>query len=252
MYMAKKADEPVNRSKEVAESLFRSKSHASIQHMFDEVAPTYDFLNHLLSLGIDNYWRALAAKKAKQLIGEDNKSPDILDVATGTGDLAHALSDIPGAKVTGVDLSTNMLKIARKKYPFIAFTEGYAEKLTFESASFDIVSAGFGARNFENLLQGLREFHRVLKPGGHTLIIEPMIPRNPVMKQLYLVYFKKVLPKIARLFSKSSFAYDYLPHSVEEFPQDKAFISILKEAGFSMAEYHPMTFETSILYIGRK
>lgn len=250
--MAKKAEEPVNRPKEAAESLIRSKSHASIQRMFDEVAPTYDFLNHLLSLGIDNYWRSNAAKKAKRLIGENNNNPQILDVATGTGDLAHAMAAIPGSRVTGVDLSANMLTIARKKYPSVTFREGYAEKLAFESSSFDIVSAGFGARNFENLLQGLKEFNRVLKPGGHALIIEPMIPRNPFLKKLYLVYFKKVLPKIAGLFSKSSFAYDYLPHSVEEFPQDEAFISILKEAGFARAEYHPMTFETSILYVAKK
>ncbi len=249
--MAKKAEEPVSRLKETAQSLFRSKSHASIQNMFDEVAPTYDFLNHLLSLGIDNYWRSRAAKKAKQLIGA-NSAPAVLDVATGTGDLAHAMSKIPGSKVTGIDLSGKMLSLAREKYPSITFMEGYAEKLSFHGASFDIVSAGFGARNFENLLQGLREFYRVLKPGGHTLIIEPMIPRNPALKKLFLVYFKKILPKIARLFSKSRFAYDYLPHSVEEFPQDEAFIAILREAGFRKAKYFPMTFETSILYIAQK
>ena len=249
--MAKKNDSSVNRSKETAKSLFRSKSHASIENMFDEVAPTYDFLNHLLSLGIDNYWRSNAARKAKKLIGT-NPAPAILDVATGTGDLAHAMAGIPGSKVQGFDLSGNMLEIARKKYPEITFKQGYAEKLPYEDASFDIVCAGFGARNFENLSQGLREFHRVLKPGGHALVIEPMIPRIPLMKTLYLIYFKKVLPKIAGMFSKSSFAYDYLPHSVEEFPQDEAFTSILKEAGFSSAEYHPMTVETSILYVARK
>ncbi|ARM30327.1 bifunctional demethylmenaquinone methyltransferase/2-methoxy-6-polyprenyl-1,4-benzoquinol methylase UbiE [Prosthecochloris sp. HL-130-GSB] len=249
--MAKKADTMVNRSRETAKTLFRSKSHASIQHMFDEVAPTYDFLNHLLSLGIDNYWRSLAARKATRLVAR-NPAPAVLDVATGTGDLAHAMSKIPGARVTGMDLSPEMLSIAEKKYPGIKFIKGYAEQLDFPASSFDIVSAGFGARNFEDLPQGLKEFHRVLKPGGHTLIIEPMIPRNPLLKKLYLVYFKKVLPKIAGLFSKSSFAYDYLPHSVEEFPQTEEFVRILKEAGFRKASYHPMTFETSILYIAEK
>lgn len=219
--------------------------------MFDEVAPTYDFLNHLLSLGIDNYWRSAAARQAAGLT-KGIESPAMLDVATGTGDLANALSKIPGARVAGMDLSPEMLAIARKKYPGIEFSEGYAEKLPYQDNSFDIVSAGFGARNFEDLLAGLKEFHRVLKPGGHTLIIEPMIPRNPLLKKLYLVYFKKVLPKIAKLFSKSSFAYDYLPHSVESFPQDEEFVSILREAGFRKTEYHPMTFETSILYVARK
>ncbi|UZJ37197.1 bifunctional demethylmenaquinone methyltransferase/2-methoxy-6-polyprenyl-1,4-benzoquinol methylase UbiE [Prosthecochloris sp. SCSIO W1103] len=250
--MVKKAEKPIHRPEEAAQSLFRSKSRASIQHMFDDVAPTYDFLNHLLSLGIDNYWRSYTAKQAKLLVGKENQNPKILDVATGTGDLAHAMSGIPGSMVTGVDISPNMLAIARKKYQSITFSEGYAENLAFENESFDIVSAGFGARNFENLLQGLKEFHRILKPGGHAFIIEPMIPRNPLLKKLYLIYFKKVLPKIAGLFSKSSFAYDYLPHSVEEFPQDEAFLSILKDAGFRKAEYRPMTFETSILYIAKK
>jgi demethylmenaquinone methyltransferase/2-methoxy-6-polyprenyl-1,4-benzoquinol methylase len=219
--------------------------------MFDEVAPTYDFLNHLLSLGIDNYWRATASSKARKLLA-GVREPRILDVATGTGDLAASMAKIPGAKVTGFDLSPEMLAIARKKYPAIKFIEGYAEKLPFDDASFNAVSAGFGVRNFENLEQGMREFFRVLKPGGCALIIEPMIPRNSVMKSLYLIYFKKVLPKIAGLFSKSSFAYDYLPNSVEQFPQTEAFTSILKKAGFKKAEFLPMTFETSILYIAQK
>ncbi len=249
--MGKKAEGQFSRSKETARSLFRSKSHASIRHMFDDVAPTYDFLNHLLSLGIDNYWRSRTASRARRLV-DGNPEPAILDVATGTGDLAHAMSKIPGARVTGMDLSPEMLAIAKKKYPGIRFDEGYAENLPYDDGSFDIVSAGFGVRNFEDLPGGLREFHRVLKPGGHALIIEPMIPRNPLMRQLYLVYFKKVLPKIARMFTKSSFAYDYLPHSVESFPQGEEFVSILREAGFGAADYHPMTFEVSILYLARK
>ena len=162
------------------------------------------------------------------------------------------MSKISGAKVTALDLSPEMLAIARKKYPDITFLEGYAEKLPFKDASFDVVSAGFGVRNFEDLGKGMREFHRVLKPGGYAFIIEPMIPRNEVMKKLYLIYFKKVLPKIAGLFSKSSFAYDYLPHSVEQFPQTTAFTAILKKNGFRTAEFYPMTFETSILYIAAK
>lgn len=237
--------------KESAKTLNQTKSRASIQVMFDEVAPTYDFLNHLLSLGIDNYWRAKATSRAKQLLGS-NSAPRILDVATGTGDLADSMAKISGAKVTALDLSPEMLAIARKKYPQITFHEGYAEKLPFKDASFDIVSAGFGVRNFENLKEGMREFRRVLKPGGHAIIIEPMIPRNQLMKKFYLIYFKKVLPKIAGLFSKSTFAYDYLPHSVEQFPQAEAFTSILKSCGFKSAEYFPMTFETSILYVAKK
>ena len=249
--MAKKADTAVNHSKVSAQSLNQTKSRNSIRHMFDEVAPTYDFLNHLLSLGIDNYWRARATSEARKQL-KKNPAPRILDVATGTGDLAASMAKIPGAKVTGLDLSPQMLAIARKKYPEITFHEGYAEKLPFDAASFDVVSAGFGVRNFEDLEKGMREFHRILKPGGHALIIEPMIPRNTVLKKLYLIYFKKVLPKIAGMFSKSTFAYDYLPHSVEKFPQAEAFTAILKRNGFRSASYIPMTFETSILYIAQK
>lgn len=249
--MARNNDIAAKPSRQNAESLNRTKSRTSIRSMFDDIAPTYDFLNHLLSLGIDNYWRAKASNTAKNLIGS-NPAPGILDVATGTGDLAASMAKIPGAKVTGLDLSPEMLVIARKKYPDITFIEGYAEKLPFDDATFDIVSAGFGVRNFEELPKGMREFHRVLKPGGHAIIIEPMIPRNSLMKSLYLVYFKKVLPKIAGLFSKSTFAYDYLPHSVEKFPQAEAFTAILKDNGFRTAVYYPMTFETSILYVAGK
>ena len=245
--MAKKADAPANQTA----TLLQTKSRGSIRSMFDDVAPTYDFLNHLLSLGIDNYWRAKAAGKAKQLLGNNN-APKILDVATGTGDLAASMAKLPGATVTALDLSPEMLVIARKKYPHITFHEGFAEQLPFADGSFNIVSAGFGVRNFENLDAGMREFNRVLKTGGHALIIEPMIPRNALMKKLYLMYFKKVLPRIASLFSKSTFAYDYLPNSVEQFPQAEAFTTILRNNGFSKAEYLPMTFETSILYIAKK
>jgi demethylmenaquinone methyltransferase / 2-methoxy-6-polyprenyl-1,4-benzoquinol methylase len=249
--MAKKADLPDGTARESARILNRTKSRKAIKSMFDDVAPAYDFLNHLLSLGIDNYWRARASSMAKKMIGT-NAAPRILDVATGTGDLAAAMAKIPGAKVTALDLSPEMLNIARKKYPAITFHEGYAEKLPFDDASFDIVSAGFGVRNFEELDKGMREFFRVLKPGGHAIIIEPMIPRNGLMKNAYLLYFRKVLPRIAALFSKSTFAYDYLPHSVEHFPQAEAFTAILKKNGFRTAAFHPMTFETSILYIAGK
>jgi demethylmenaquinone methyltransferase/2-methoxy-6-polyprenyl-1,4-benzoquinol methylase len=251
MFMAKKAEISPRQAKESAKSLNQTKSRVSIRKMFDEVAPTYDFLNHLLSLGIDNYWRAKTTGRAKGLLGS-NSAPLILDVATGTGDLANSMAKIAGAKVTALDLSPEMLVLARKKYPQITFIEGYAEKLPFGNSSFDVVSAGFGVRNFENLNEGMREFYRVLKPGGHALIIEPMIPRNSIMKKLYLIYFKKVLPKIAGLFSKSTFAYDYLPHSVEKFPQAEAFTAILKKSGFKKADYFPMTFETSILYVAKK
>lgn len=249
--MANNAERQGNGTRQKTDSLLQNKSRGSIRSMFDDVAPTYDFLNHLLSLGIDNYWRAKATAHARKALASIS-SPAILDVATGTGDLAASMASIKGATVTALDLSPEMLVIARKKYPGITFHEGYAEKLPFNNAAFNIVSAGFGVRNFENLDQGMKEFHRVLKPGGKAIIIEPMIPRNPLLSSLYLIYFKKVLPRIAGLFSRSTFAYDYLPNSVEQFPQAEAFTAILKKNGFKEAEYFPMTFETSILYVATK
>lgn len=234
-----------------ADSLLATKSNAEIQRMFDDVAPTYDLLNHVLSFGIDYYWRHNAKRYAQKALKSIEK-PAILDVATGTGDLAKALSGIENTKVTGLDLSEEMLLIARKKCPDVEFLSGKAEALPFQDETYHVVSAGFGVRNFQDLPKGLSEFHRVLKPGGHAIIIEPMIPRNPVINGLYQVYFQSILPKLAKLFTKSSFAYDYLPKSVASFPQCEEFLSILVNAGFQDASFIPMTFETAIMYVARK
>ncbi|MDX2128204.1 MAG: bifunctional demethylmenaquinone methyltransferase/2-methoxy-6-polyprenyl-1,4-benzoquinol methylase UbiE [Chloroherpetonaceae bacterium] len=233
------------------ETLVSSKSRDGVQTMFNEIAPKYDFLNHALSFGNDYYWRFRTRYLASQLMKKINK-PEILDVATGTGDLAIALRKVKGARVTGVDFSEEMLAIARKKNHDIAFISGDALNLQFPSERFDLVTAGFGVRNFEDLSRGLKEFHRVLKPGGYTLIIEPMIPTSPLIRQAYLAYFKKVLPKVASLFGGSSFAYDYLPKSVEKFPQGEAFLKELGKAGFRSGKVITMTLETAVLYLGEK
>lgn len=238
-------------SQSQADELLTTKSNAQIQRMFDEVAPTYDMLNHVLSFGIDYYWRFNAKRYAQGFLKSVNK-PRVLDVATGTGDLAKAFSEIKNTEVVGLDLSEEMLSIARKKCPNLEFLSGKAEALPFQEGSFDLVSAGFGVRNFQDLPKGMKEFYRVLKPGGHTIIIEPMIPRNPLIKGMYQVYFQSVLPKFAKLFTKSNFAYDYLPKSVASFPQCENFLSILVEAGFEDATFYPMTFETAIMYVARK
>jgi len=234
----------------VAESLIQTKSHKHIQSMFDEVAPTYDLLNHVLSMGTDFYWRWRALKKAQSLLS--NIEPKVLDVATGTGDLALEMSKLRNASVTGLDLSPEMLAIAKKKCPELEFQQGKAESLPFDSQTFNLVTAGFGVRNFENLSKGMQEFYRVLKPGGAAIILEPMVPRTAIIKSLYMVYFKSVLPKLAKLFTKSSFAYDYLPRSVEAFPQCEKFLPYLTQAGFKKAEFYPMTFETAIMYVAVK
>ncbi|ACF14336.1 ubiquinone/menaquinone biosynthesis methyltransferase [Chloroherpeton thalassium ATCC 35110] len=237
-------------STKIAESLVETKSHQHIQHMFDEVAPTYDLLNHVLSMGTDFYWRWRARQKAKSLL--NHIEPKVLDVATGTGDLALEMTKLRGASVTGLDLSPEMLVIAKKKCPDLEFRQGKAESLPFDDQTFNLVTAGFGVRNFENLSKGMQEFYRVLKPGGAAIILEPMVPRQAIIKSLYMFYFKSVLPKLAKLFTKSSFAYDYLPRSVEAFPQCERFLPYLTQAGFNKAEFYPMTFETAIMYVAVK
>lgn len=235
----------------IAEDVLKTKEREKIRTMFDEVAPQYDFLNHVLSVGNDFYWRWRARRVAAKLL--EGKSPSaVLDIATGTGDLAVAMASIPNTTVTGVDLSDKMLSVARLKAPKIVFEVGDAEALRFENEKFDLVSAGFGVRNFETLSKGLAELWRVTKKGGSLIVIEPMIPRTALVRSAYLFYFKRVLPRVARLFTDSKFAYDYLPRSVETFPQCESFLTILKSAGYSHAEYRTMTLETAILYIARK
>lgn len=243
--------ESLNPTSSKVESLVKEKSKAKIRAMFDEIAPTYDFLNHALSGGADIYWRWQTMRKVRANLPPTN-APKILDVATGTGDLAVMLSKIPNSEIIGVDLSEEMLKRARLKKPNIRFERGEAESLGFPDESFDAVTAGFGARNFENLQQGLNEFYRVLKPNGVAAILEPMIPRKRAVKNLYQWYFNRALPKIASLFAKSDFAYDYLPRSVAQFPQGEDFLVYLKRAGFREARYDAMTFETAILYVAKK
>lgn len=241
----------MNPTSSKADALVQEKSQKKIRAMFDEIAPTYDFLNHFLSGGTDIYWRWQTVRKVKDNLPL-SESPKILDVATGTGDLAVMLSRILNSQITGIDLSDEMLKRARLKKPNIRFELGEAESLKFADETFDAVTAGFGARNFEDLQKGLNEFHRVLKPNGVAAILEPMIPRNGIAKNFYQWYFKNALPKMAALFTKSDFAYDYLPRSVAAFPQGEDFLTYLKRAGFREARYETMTFETAILYIAKK
>ena len=220
--------------------------------MFDNIAKSYDFLNHSLSLGMDNIWRKKAIKKLT------NDPKNILDVATGTADFAISAAKYTNAQITGIDISQGMLdvgikKIAKKKIDKrIKLQRADSEKLPFNENSFDAITVGFGVRNFENLEKGLSEIYRVLNTNGVIAILEPSTPNFFPLKQLYHIYFHNILPIIGSLISKDKNAYKYLPDSVREFPNKKDFINILKKIGFKKCEYFPLTFGIVSLYIAIK
>lgn len=221
--------------------------------MFDSISHRYDFLNHLLSLGIDRGWR----KKVRKALAERNPK-SILDVATGTGDLAIELAKIEGASITGVDISRGMLDMGDRKLLKLRLTgkiklqQADSENLPFEDNEFDAVSVAFGVRNFENLPKGLKEMQRVLKPGGQMAVLEFSKPKNKLVGMIYWFYFRNVLPFVGRMFSKSSSAYNYLPESVSKFPEGEAFAAIARECGFGKVTIRPLTFGISTLYICEK
>jgi demethylmenaquinone methyltransferase/2-methoxy-6-polyprenyl-1,4-benzoquinol methylase len=222
--------------------------------MFDGIAPRYDLLNHLLSLGIDKGWRRKAIRSL------DPAQPKaILDVATGTGDLAIAASKrFAKAQITGVDISAGMLDIGRKKLAglglsqHIAMQQADSEQLPFGNDEFDAVICAYGVRNFEHLEAGLQEMQRVLRPGGRLAVLEFSKPKAFPFAQLYQFYFKAVLPLIGRMVSKHSKAYTYLPESVAAFPEGNNFLEILAGCGFSQAKARPLTFGVTTLYTATK
>ena len=220
--------------------------------MFDNIAGQYDLLNRVLSLGIDKGWR-------RQMVNIVNTfhRPKVIDLATGTADVAiDIVKGVRGAHVTGVDLSAKMLEYGREKVEKKSMTDqirlvkGDCEDLPFQSNSFDIATIAFGIRNFQNPDKGLTEIHRVLKPGGKLIILEFSKPRQIPFKQIYNIYFKYVLPQIGRLSSKDANAYSYLYDSVQAFPDYKAFLDLMKEAGFLNCEYKSLTFGICCIYLG--
>ena len=220
--------------------------------MFDNIAASYDFLNHSLSLGMDNVWRKIAIKKLT------NKPATILDIATGTGDFAVSAAKYTNAQITGIDISQGMLdvgikKIAQKNLTSrITLQKADSENLPFDSNSFDAITAGFGVRNFENLEKGLSEMHRVLNTTGMVAILEPSTPKYFPLKQLYKLYFHHVLPTIGSWISKDKNAYKYLPESVDAFASGNEFIATLKKAGFKECKYIPLSFGIVSLYVAIK
>ena len=223
-----------------------------VSEMFDNIANSYDFLNHSLSLGMDNVWRKIAIKKLT------NNPKTILDIATGTGDFAVSAAKYTDAKITGIDISQGMLNVGIEKVRKknlnnrISLQLADSESLPFNDNTFDAITAGFGVRNFENLNKGLSEMKRVLNKDGIVVILEPSTPKYFPLKQFYKLYFHHVLPTIGAWISKDKSAYSYLPESVDAFPSGEKFIIELKNVGFKDCKHIPLTFGIVSLYIAIK
>jgi len=224
-----------------------------VRSLFDSIAYRYDLLNHLLSGGIDFYWRRRAVEHLKDL-----QPKRILDVATGTADFAIATQRLKPDEVIGVDIAEEMLNVGRAKLKkkrldsLITLQTGEAESLQFEAGRFDAAIVAFGARNFENLELGLSEMYRVLRSGGMIVVLEFSKPRHFPFKQLYFFYFKNVLPLIGRLVSRSDEAYNYLPDTVMRFPEGQALLSVLHKVGFKDVMEERLTFGIATIYCGNK
>lgn len=226
-----------------------SKDKKEIAGMFDSIAPRYDFLNHLLSLNIDRTWRRKLVKCAIS-----NNPACILDLACGTGDVSRALSE-KNIKVTGLDISENMLSIARTKKckgPAITYINGPADDIPFPDNNFDAVTISFGIRNFDKRETCLEEIYRVLSPEGTLAILEFSIPRNRLWKAVYTFYFTRFLPIIGRAVSHQQFAYSYLPQSALEFPKMEDFCNELSSAGFKNVTSRPLSGGIACIYLGIK
>jgi demethylmenaquinone methyltransferase / 2-methoxy-6-polyprenyl-1,4-benzoquinol methylase len=224
-----------------------------VASMFDSISPRYDLLNRVLSLGIDTIWR----KRAINLLRAD-KPQLILDVATGTADLAIEALRIHPKQVIGVDISAGMLAMGheklkkRKLQDRIQLVLGDSEGLPFEENKFDAATVAFGVRNFEHLLEGLKDIQRVLKPGAKLVVLEFSRPNTFPVKQVYNFYFRFVLPLVGRLVSKDSAAYTYLPASVQVFPEGNAFLGYMEQAGFVKNQEKRLTFGICSIYVGQK
>lgn len=225
-----------------------------VEQMFDTISGNYDGLNRIISLGSDIKWR----KKVIQIVAEKNPN-SILDIATGTGDLAIQFAEkTPAEKIIGLDLSDGMLSVARKKVngkPIskkIEFIQGDSEALPFEDNSFDAITVSFGIRNFENLEKGLSEILRVLKKGGIFVILETSVPTKFPFKQGYHFYSGAILPLIGKLFSKDKVAYKYLSESASIFPFGEQLNNILRKIGFNEVKNNPQTFGVATIYTATK
>lgn len=225
-----------------------------VEKMFDNIAPAYDTLNHTLSWGIDKRWRSKAIDCLKPF-----RPQHIMDVATGTGDFAiQAYRMLRPAELIGTDISEGMMNVGRRKVEAlgmgggISFVKEDCTALTFGDGRFDAVTVAFGVRNFENLDLGLHEMYRVLRPGGHLVILELSAPERFPMKQLYALYSKVVIPTIGKCLSKDNRAYSYLPQSIRAFPQGEVMQQIIRKAGFSRVSFERLTLGICTLYFATK
>ena len=232
----------------------KSSKRQQVETMFNHIAPTYDRLNHTLSLGIDRCWRRKAIDALKPFAPKT-----ILDIATGTGDFAIlSARRLAPQSIIGVDISDGMMDVGREKVKaagldgIISFKRDDCTALSFDSDSFDAVTVAYGARNFDNLEAGLREMCRVLVPGGHLMLVELTTPPRAPMKQLFWIYSKIVMSFIGRLISHDDTAYTYLPQSMAAFPQAEQLVPLLREFGFSDVQFKRFTFGLSTMYLATK
>ena len=230
----------------------KSIDFVQIKNIFESISNEYDFMNDLMTFRNHSKWKKEIAEIA---IASSPKR--ILDIATGTGDIAINLSKINGSKIEGVDISDNMLKIARKKIKEleinnINFKTCEAENLVFEDNHFDIISIGYGVRNFSNLEKGLNESYRVLKKDGKLIILETSIPENPIIKFLHKLITRVYIPIIAFIFSGKTKAYLYLLDSTDKFPPKNKFVEILYKTGFEEIETRKKLYGASTIYIASK
>ncbi|EGJ70980.1 Ubiquinone/menaquinone biosynthesis methyltransferase ubiE [Bacteroides coprosuis DSM 18011] len=232
----------------------KGKKAEQVEQMFDNIAPAYDKLNHILSFSIDKIWRRKAIKWLKQYNPET-----IMDVATGTGDFAMlAYRKIKPQRLTGVDISDGMMNVGRVKVkkagfdPYIVFEKEDCLNLTYEDNKFDAITAAFGIRNFESLEQGLSEMYRVLKPGGHLVILELTTPDKAPMKQLFRFYSQSIIPLFGQALTSDKRAYHYLPNTIKAFPQGEVMQSILQGIGYSEVKFERLTFGVCTMYTATK
>jgi demethylmenaquinone methyltransferase / 2-methoxy-6-polyprenyl-1,4-benzoquinol methylase len=232
----------------------RTEKREMVESMFDSIAWRYDFLNHFLSFGIDKLWR----RKAVRIISRNYKQPAILDVATGTGDLAIASLKARPVKVTGIDISQKMLEIGREKVSRkglagkIELLSGDSENIPFGNDTFDVAMVAFGVRNFSDPLKGLREMKRVIRMDGMIVVLEFSRPSGFPFRPVYNFYFKRILPFVGKMFSKDKSAYTYLPDSVSKFPDNEQFLALLSEAGFTGNTQLKLTGGVASIYTGIK
>ena len=232
----------------------KGEKASQVEQMFDNIAPTYDKLNHRLSWDIDRGWRRKAIMQLAP-----HKPQDLLDIATGTGDFAILAAEMLHPKrLIGSDISEGMMEIGRQKVKergldsIITFERQDCLALSYPDEQFDAVTAAFGIRNFADLDQGLREMQRVLRKGGHLSIVELTTPVSFPMKQLFKIYSHTVLPIYGRLISRDASAYSYLTRTIEAFPQGERMVEILTRAGFSQARFKRLTFGICTMYLATK